>query len=425
MQTLRLGYTLRGGRYRIERVLGQGGFGITYLVFECGTARHLAIKEFFMKELCGRDESTGRVTCESDGSREKVARFRRKFFKEASNIARLSHPHIVRVYETFEENNTVYYVMEYAEGGSLEDLVRQRGCLSEADAVHYISQVADALAYIHGKKMNHLDVKPANILLNKHGEALLIDFGLSKQYDVSTGSQTSTTPVGISEGYAPIEQYRQGGVDKFSPKTDIYALGATFFKLLTGKTPPSASEIFESGFPLDELKEHKVSQVAIKVIRASMKPRKKDRMKDVYLFVDGLTRHSSDSDEVAHMLDSKESNVHKAVVERQDSGEATLYLSEKEASTPKKKERKRQTAPRQRKGKSHAGKLNESNDVDWSAICTVIEVIAFVFFVMILVFACSHGFLEDIIMKKDKHQAKAFFLLVFLWVRRLYKKLFG
>lgn len=424
MQTLRLGYTLHGGRYRIEKVLGQGGFGITYLVFECGTARHLAVKEFFMKELCGRDESTGGVTCESDGSREKVARFRGKFFKEASNIARFSHPHIVRVFETFEENNTVYYVMEYAEGGSLEDLVRQRGCLSEADAVHYILQVADALAYIHGKKMNHLDVKPANILLNKHGEALLIDFGLSKQYDISTGSQTSTTPVGISEGYAPIEQYRQGGVDKFSPKTDIYALGATFFKLLTGKTPPSASEIFESGFPLEELKEHKVSQVAIKVIRASMKPRKKDRMRDMYLFVDGLTKHSSDSDEVVHVLDSKESNVHKVLVEKQDSDEATLYLNEKEASRPKKRKRKGQAVPMQRKGKSHVEKLNEGDDVDWSAICTVIEVVAFVFFVMILVFVCSHGILDSL-MKKDKHQVRALFMLVFLWVRRLYKKLFG
>ena len=238
-----------------------------------------------MKELCNRDGSTSHVTLGTEGSRETVVRFREKFLKEARNIARLNHPHIVRIHDIFEENGTAYYVMEYAEGGSLADLVKSKGCLSESEATHYILQIAEALAYIHRKKINHLDVKPANILLNELNEAILIDFGLSKQYDALTGGQTSTTPVGISEGYASMEQYKQGGVSEFSPETDIYALGATFFMLLTGKTPPSASDVNEDGVPVDELKARGVSQPVIDLIVQAMEPKKKNRMKDVRLFL--------------------------------------------------------------------------------------------------------------------------------------------
>ena len=294
-QGLNVGSYLQNGKYRIIGMLGQGGFGITYLAVQSGLERKVAIKEFFMKELCNRDGSTSHVTLGTEGSRETVARFREKFLKEARNIARLNHPHIVRIHDIFEENGTAYYVMEYAEGGSLADLLKRKGCLSEPDATRYIFQVAEALAYIHAENMNHLDVKPANILLNGRNEAILIDFGLSKQYDALTGGQTSTTPVGTSEGYAPMEQYKQGGVSEFSPETDIYALGATFFKLLTGKTPPSASDVFEDGVPVDELKARGVSQEAIWVIKNAMEPKKKDRMKDVRLFINGLGEAKSKS----------------------------------------------------------------------------------------------------------------------------------
>ena len=284
-QELNVGSYLQNGKYRIIGMLGQGGFGITYLAVQSGLERKVAIKEFFMKDLCNRDGSTSHVTLGVEGNRGTVERFREKFLKEARFIGRLNHPHIIHVHEIFDENGTAYYVMDYAEGGSLADLVKREGHLSEPEAIRYILQVAEALAYIHGENMNHLDVKPANILLNDCNEAVLIDFGLSKQYDALTGGQTSTTPVGISEGYAPMEQYKQGGVSEFSPETDIYALGATFFKLLTGKTPPSASDVFEDGVPVDELKARGVSQEAIWVIKNAMEPKKKDRMKDVRLFL--------------------------------------------------------------------------------------------------------------------------------------------
>lgn len=299
MQHLLPGTTLQGDKYKIERVLGQGGFGITYLAIQSGLERKVAIKEFFMKELCERDESTSHVTLGTSGSAETVARFREKFLKEARNIARLDHPNIVSVIDVFEENGTAYYVMKYAENGSLSDKVKREGYLTEPMATRYILHVASALEYIHQQKMNHLDIKPANIMLNEKDEAVLIDFGLSKQYDAVTGNQTSTTPVGISHGYAPMEQYREGGVGEFSPETDIYALGATFFKLLTGAPPPSASDVNEDGVPIDELKAKGVSQKAIDVICKAMEGRKKDRMKEVSTFIanlkgaDQTTSHTS------------------------------------------------------------------------------------------------------------------------------------
>ena len=151
-------------------------------------------------------------------------------------------PHIVRIYDIFEENETAYYVMEFVEGGSLDTLVKTSGPLPEARAFELIMQTAQALNSLHQRQTMHLDVKPANILLRKdeqgHDDIVLIDFGVSKHYD-QKGHQTTTTPVGYSKGFAPLEQYREGGVQAFSPTTDIYSLGATLYFLLTGKAPRS------------------------------------------------------------------------------------------------------------------------------------------------------------------------------------------
>ena len=108
---------LQGGKYRIEKVLGQGGFGITYLAVQVGLNRKVAIKEFFMKEYCNRDGETSQVSVGSVGSKELVARFRQKFLKEAQTIAALENPHIIRIYDIFEENGTANYVMEYLQDG--------------------------------------------------------------------------------------------------------------------------------------------------------------------------------------------------------------------------------------------------------------------------------------------------------------------
>ena len=288
--------TLQGGRYTILRTLGQGGFGITYLAMQCGLEREVVVKEFFMKQFCDRVSGT-QVTLGTAGSREEVSRFREKFLKEARNIAQLHHPNIVQVFDVFEENGTAYYVMEYARGGSLADKVAREGALTEANAMRYIRQVASALIYLHQRSMSHLDVKPANIMLDSDDHALLIDFGLAKQYDGQSGEQTSSTPVGISEGYAAPEQYRMGGVGRFSPQTDVYALGATLYFLLTGERPSVAADVVEDGVPVDKLQRAGVSQKAIYTIEQAMQGRRKNRLQSVKAFLNCLTKGAQSGDD--------------------------------------------------------------------------------------------------------------------------------
>ena len=277
--------SLQGGRYRIVRMLGSGGFGITYLGTQTGLERNIVIKEFFMTDYCLRDEYSNLLTVPTVSNVEFVERFKDKFLKEARHIAQLKHPNIVNIIDVFEENGTAYYVMDFIEGGSLVEKVQREGSLPENMAKRYILQIADALNYIHQRYMNHLDVKPGNIMLSRNDNAILIDFGLSKQYDSQTGHQTSTTPVGISHGYAPMEQYKEGGVSEFSPETDIYSLGATLYYLLTGARPPVSQEINEDGLPLDQLKAKNISWPTISAIINAMKPRRKERTHDINTFI--------------------------------------------------------------------------------------------------------------------------------------------
>lgn len=283
--------SLQNGRYRIESILGQGGFGITYRAVQTSLGRTVAIKEFFMKDYCERAEDSTHVTMGTQSSREMVQRYRDKFEKEACTLARLKHPHIVPVIDVFQENNTSYYVMEYAEGASLKQQVDQEGPLSEARAVNYILQVADALRYLHGQHICHLDIKPANILTTARGEAILADFGLAKQYD-EEGGETSTTPVGRSKGYAPPEQYRTGGVQSFSPETDVYALGATLYFLLTGETPPESVLLNEQSLDVTLLSPHMAQ-----VVQAAMQLRRADRV-TLEVFINILNRKEKDAETI-------------------------------------------------------------------------------------------------------------------------------
>ena len=294
MTSLKVGTLLENGKYRIEKVIGQGGFGMTYLGEQVNLGRKVAIKEFFMKEYCNRDEGDSKIYTLSQGSSELVERFRVKFVKEARSLARLRHPNIVSIIDIFEENDTAYYVMEFHAGGSLADKVKNAP-LPEADAVKYIRQIASALEYVHSKQMMHLDVKPANILLDGEGNAILIDFGLAKQYD-NDGRQTSTTPIGISHGYAPMEQYKNGGVSEFSPVSDIYSLGATLYKLVTGLTPPEANDVFEAGLP--DLPATLSPQVCA-AIEKSMQPRRASRPQNIGEFLSLLSEKLVHSKDVA------------------------------------------------------------------------------------------------------------------------------
>lgn len=278
MRFLNINSYLKSGEYRILAVLGKGGFGITYLAEQVLTGERVAIKEFCMEGFCERDTYSSQVFIASQGSYYLIDSYKQKFIKEAQIMSSLNHPNIVRVYDVFEENGTAYYVMEYLGNGSLLDMVSRKGALTEEEAFQYIYPIADALAYIHDKKILHLDVKPSNILLNGNGDAVLIDFGVSKHYDIS-GGQTTTTPTGISKGYAPLEQYQQGNISVFSPATDVYSLGATLLFLLTGNTPPEATEIYENGFP--DVSDKIFNKSSFLAIKAAMEPRRKDRPQTV------------------------------------------------------------------------------------------------------------------------------------------------
>lgn len=281
MQHLQPNTTLQGGKYKIQCVLGQGGFGITYLATQTSLQRNVAVKEFFMKDLCGRDEETKMMSTPSTGSSKLVEQYRKKFTKEARNLARLSHSHIISVIDVFEENGTAYYVMPYLSGGSLQDYVEKHGALSETEAMKYVRQIASALKYMHEEQhICHYDVKPANILLGDKGNAVLIDFGLSKNYDTA-GHETTTTPIGVSEGYAPIEQYQQD-VEEFSPASDVYALGATLYFLLHGQHPVSAI-LRASGTALPM--SSNLSSGIRDIIISSMKLAKNERAQNMNVFL--------------------------------------------------------------------------------------------------------------------------------------------
>ena len=240
------GTMLQSGRYRIERFLAGGGFGNTYLAENVNMRKPVVIKEFFLKGIVGRDQADGKtVTITLDENKKLFQSQLKKFEREARRLFDLNHPNIVRVHDLFPENGTAYYVMDYVDGEALNTIVKRNGPLSENAVRPILNQMLDALEEVHGRGIIHLDLKPGNIMINKEGTARLIDFGASKQILASEGL-TTTTGLSYTPGYAAPEQV-YGNIDKVGPWTDIYALGATLYNLLTAKKPPSMPDIVNHG----------------------------------------------------------------------------------------------------------------------------------------------------------------------------------
>ncbi|MBE6336469.1 MAG: hypothetical protein E7066_07340 [Lentimicrobiaceae bacterium] len=326
--------------YEILKTLGQGAFGITYLAEvklrgELGAVNatvYVAIKEFFMHEINGRDN-----TSVTSGNKEGVYdKYKKKFIGEAKNLSKLKHENIIKVIEAFEENNTVYYSMEFIDGGSLDECISKKGCLTVDEALKYASEMASALSFMHSQNMLHLDLKPSNVML-RNGIAVLIDFGLSKQFDEDGNPESSTTIGGGTPGYAPIEQANYHGSAKGGlPVTmDIYALGSTIFKMLLGHTPPPASDILNDGFPINELRAKGIDSKTEKLVIHSMAPLRKDRYQNVKAFQAELIKISNGIHYEETVIDVDVVNVdnHKSTKKKENDG-VIPKQPEKQASKP-------------------------------------------------------------------------------------------
>ena len=239
---------MQGGKYRIERVLGQGGFGITYLAEQVSANKRVAIKELFIalqgQAVNGRRGNN--VTVTNAVNQVLFDKHKEKFKKEASRLAMLRHKNLVRVYEWFEENGTVYYVMDFIEGESLREKLNREGALPESLVVNYLQQLLSALQVVHEKNIWHLDIKPENIMVDRNNHVYLIDFGASKHIEQSNGTLTTSSMLAYTPGYFPPEQSTVT-MKNIGAWTDIYALGATLYNLLTRHNPPTFDVIISEG----------------------------------------------------------------------------------------------------------------------------------------------------------------------------------
>ena len=241
--------TVLKNSYRIEKHLSSGGFGNTYLATIIEFDEIVAIKEFFISGVTERDHYSSTISVSNSTNQLFFEGQLNKFKKEARRLRKLKHDNIVGVHDLFEENGTAYYVMDYIDGESLSERIKRTNSpIGENDAMNYFYQILDALEAVHNMGICHLDLKPGNIMLDRNGCIKLIDFGASKQQSSSDGSMTTSSAVAYTNGFAPREQMEQN-IDKFGPWTDIYALGATLYCLLTTYGPPLPTDIDDDETP--------------------------------------------------------------------------------------------------------------------------------------------------------------------------------
>ena len=283
--------TLLYDRYIVGKVLGYGGFGVTYLGWDGKLEQKVAIKEYLPGEFSTRMPGQSHVTVFNGEKNEQFHDGLRKFVEEAKHLAKFQNEQgIVKIFDSFEENHTAYIVMEYLDGETLTEYLRREKTIPEDVAVTMLMPVMESLQAVHDEGLLHRDIAPDNIFLTKSGEVKLIDFGASRY---ATTSHSRSLTVIIKPGYSPEEQYRSRGDQ--GPHTDVYAIAATLYKMMTGKTPPDAMErrakyenqnkdILEEPHKINK----KISPNRENAILNAMNVRIEDRTPDIATFIKDL-----------------------------------------------------------------------------------------------------------------------------------------
>ncbi len=283
------GDKLQNGRYTIERIIGQGGFGVTYYAKHNHLDQYFAIKEFFISGFCSRDLNHNTVMVQTDKG-DLYDKYKQRFIEEAQTIAKLNHPHIVKAVDVFEENNTAYFVMPFIQGKTLQQLVETNGKMSAELAVNYIAQIAEALGYIHARNLLHRDIKPDNVIITPENSVILIDFGSARTFvEDKTQSHTSI----LTKGYAPLEQY--SGTSRKGSYSDIYSLGAVFYFLVTGQKPLDATERVLETMQVPKSLELSLPMEINRTIMKAMALKTEERHQSIQEFMDDLLNNKKTS----------------------------------------------------------------------------------------------------------------------------------
>jgi serine/threonine protein kinase len=280
LNELKTGDTLQGGKYLIERTIGADGFGITYMAKNTKLNVVYAVKEFFIDGYCVRNDKTVTLSGINAAIYEES---RQKFIEEAQALTRLNHPNVVKVVDVFAENNTAYMVTPYMERTSLQKVVEQRGKLSYNTAINYITQLSEALGYIHGKDMLHRDIKPDNIIITSDDKVVLIDFGSVREFVHNKIQHRDSI---LAQGYAPLEQYTANS--RKEAWSDIYSLGAVFYFVLTGQKPMDAATRTLEKMPEPKTLVPSIPDAANRAIMKAMQLKPENRYRTAQEFTKSL-----------------------------------------------------------------------------------------------------------------------------------------
>ena len=286
LNALKQGQALQ--EYQIVRVLGAGGFGLTYLAFDTNLDKAVAIKEYLPNDIALRSGIV-EVLPKSTSAQEDFKWGLEQFLGEARTLAKFNHPNIIRINRFFEANGTGYIVMDYAEGQTLTDKIKAEGVIEENQLKPILLAISDGLKQAHSFGILHRDIKPGNIMLLDDGTPVLIDFGSARQ---AIGVMSKSVTSIVTPGYAPIEQYDTNG--KQGPWTDIYALGAVAFVALVGERPPDATGRIrvDKMTPIAEQKKNDASKSFLAAIDWALCPQEECRPQDIDSWVAALSGES-------------------------------------------------------------------------------------------------------------------------------------